>query len=89
MMTQSLSYNDCGIEVGHSEVDFKLNIDPIFFEPAEEYIDTDGDAETDELNDEGGSDISTDDDASIQEDIPALGKDSAFEQGSQDVNSAF
>lgn len=82
-------YNDCGIEVGHSEVDFKLNIDPIFFEPAEEYIDTDGDAETDELNDEGGSDISTDDDASIQEDIPDLGKDSAFEQGSQDVNSAF
>ena len=45
-------YNDCGIEVGHSEVDFKLNIDPIFFEPAEKYIFTDVDAETDELNDE-------------------------------------
>ncbi len=34
-------YNDCGIEVGHSEVDFKLDIDPSFFEPAEEYIDSD------------------------------------------------
>lgn len=34
-------YNDCGIEVGHSEADFKLDIDPSFFEPAEEYIDSD------------------------------------------------
>lgn len=34
-------YNDCGIEVGHSEVDFKLDIDPTFFETPEEYIDTD------------------------------------------------
>lgn len=34
-------YNDCGIEVGHSEADFKLDIDPSFFEPTEEYIDSD------------------------------------------------
>lgn len=34
-------YNDCGIEVGRSEADFKLDIDPSFFEPAEEYIDSD------------------------------------------------
>lgn len=41
-------YNDCGIEVGHSEVDFKLDIDPSFFEPAEEYIDSD--MESDDLD---------------------------------------
>lgn len=34
-------YNDCGIEVGHSEVDFKLTIDPTFFEKPEEYVDSD------------------------------------------------
>ena len=34
-------YNDCGIEVGHSEVDFTLDIDPTFFETPEEYIDSD------------------------------------------------
>lgn len=34
-------YNDCGIEVGHFEVDFKLTIDPTFFEKPEEYVDSD------------------------------------------------
>lgn len=29
-------YNDCGIEVGHSESDFKLTIDPTFFEIPDE-----------------------------------------------------
>ena len=29
-------YNDCGIEVGHSESDFKLTIDPTFFETPDE-----------------------------------------------------
>ena len=34
-------YNDCGIEVGHFEVDFNLTIDPTFFEKPEEYVDSD------------------------------------------------
>ena len=47
-------FNDCGIEVGHSEVDFKLDIDPTFFEKPEEYVDSDsefGDTESDEKYD--------------------------------------
>ena len=40
-------YNDCGIEVGHSEADFKLDIDPTFFEKPEEYIPSDEEQDED------------------------------------------
>ena len=72
-------YNDCGIEVGHSEVDFKLNIDPVFFEPAEEYIDTNGDSDTDGSASEADSDISDEDTADIPENnIVSDGSDGSF-----------
>ncbi len=72
-------YNDCGIEVGHSDVDFKLNIDPVFFEPAEEYIDTEGDFDTDGSASEADSDISDEDTADIPDNnIVSDGSDGSF-----------
>ncbi len=75
-------YNDCGIEVGHSEVDFKLDIDPTFFEKPEEYI----------PSDETGSSSAVD--GQGRNDLPADGydpdKDSAFnDEYEADRDSAF
>lgn len=75
-------YNDCGIEVGHSEVDFKLDIDPTFFEKPEEYIPSD---ETGSRSAVAGQD---------RNDLPANGynpdKDSAFnDEYEADRDSAF
>lgn len=63
-------YNDCGIEVGHFEVDFKLTIDPTFFEKPEEYVDSDLedlDTESEEGAD-GVKDYDPDDDSAFVED---------------------
>lgn len=63
-------YNDCGIEVGHFEVDFKLTIDPTFFEKPEEYVDSDLedlDTESEEGAD-GVKDYDPDEDSAFVED---------------------
>lgn len=63
-------YNDCGIEVGHFEVDFKLTIDPTFFEKPEEYVDSDLedlDMESEEGAD-GVKDYDPDEDSAFVED---------------------
>lgn len=63
-------YNDCGIEVGHFEVDFKLTIDPTFFEKPEEYVDSDLedlDTESEESAD-GVKDYDPDEDSAFVED---------------------
>lgn len=63
-------YNDCGIEVGHFEVDFKLTIDPTFFEKPEEYVDSDLedlDTESEEGAD-GVKDYDPDEDSTFVED---------------------
>lgn len=63
-------YNDCGIEVGHFEVDFKLTIDPTFFEKPEEYVDSDLedlDTESEEGAD-GVKDYDPDEDSAFAED---------------------
>lgn len=63
-------YNDCGIEVGHFEVDFKLTIDPTFFEKPEEYVDSDLedlDMESEESAD-GVKDYDPDEDSAFVED---------------------
>lgn len=63
-------YNDCGIEVGHFEVDFKLTIDPTFFEKPEEYVDSDLedlDTESEEGAD-GIKDYDPDEDSAFVED---------------------
>lgn len=63
-------YNDCGIEVGHFEVDFKLTIDPTFFEKPEEYVDSDlEDLETEsEEGADGVKDYDPDEDSAFVED---------------------
>lgn len=63
-------YNDCGIEVGHFEVDFKLTIDPTFFEKPEEYMDSDlEDLETEsEEGADGVKDYDPDEDSAFVED---------------------
>lgn len=63
-------HNDCGIEVGHFEVDFKLTIDPTFFEKPEEYVDSDLedlDTESEEGAD-GVKDYDPDEDSAFVED---------------------
>lgn len=75
-------YNDCGIEVGHSEVDFKLDIDPTFFEKPEEYIPSDETESSSAVAGQG------------RKDLPADGydpdKDSAFnDEYEADRDSAF
>ena len=63
-------YNDCGIEVGHFEVDFNLTIDPTFFEKPEEYVDSDLedlDTESEEGAD-GVKDYDPDEDSAFVED---------------------
>ena len=75
-------YNDCGIEVGHSEVDFKLDIDPTFFEKPEEYIPSDETGSRSAVAGQG------------RNDLPANGynpdKDSAFnDEYETDRDSAF
>lgn len=63
-------YNDCGIEVGHFEVDFKLTIDPTFFEKPEEYVDSDlEDLDTESEEGAGGiKDYDPDEDSAFVED---------------------
>lgn len=69
-------YNDCGIEVGHSEVDFKLTIDPTFFEKPEEYVDSD-------LEDlDADSDMDADDMKDYDPDA-----DSAFVEDEEDADT--
>lgn len=94
-------YNDCGIEVGHSEVDFTLSIDPTFFEPAEEYIESDNDSDEAEgaENESALVNDNSEDIADILKDIEddsaasdkSLTSDSAFEPDTYDASkdSAF
>ena len=74
-------YNDCGIEVGHFEVDFKLTIDPTFFEKPEEYVDSDLedlDTESEEGAD-GVKDYDPDEDSAFVEDEEESDADSDTE----------
>ena len=74
-------YNDCGIEVGHFEVDFKLTIDPTFFEKPEEYVDSDLedlDTESEEGAD-GVKDYDPDEDSAFVEDEEESDADSYTE----------
>lgn len=95
-------YNDCGIEVGHSEADFKLDIDPSFFEPAEEYIDSDieSDDKSSDISDPAlpGEDIDENiDDVSVDslyqdskaKDIGASSNTLESEDSDPDKDSAF
>lgn len=69
-------YNDCGIEVGHFEVDFNLTIDPTFFEKPEEYVDTD-------LEDlDADSDMDADDEKDYDPD-----EDSAFVEDEEESDA--
>lgn len=66
-------FNDCGVEVGHSEADFKLSVDPTFFEAGEDYdeADTDDDLEgvfDDDLDDDIEDDIENEPDDGIDDD---------------------
>lgn len=75
-------YNDCGIEVGHSEVDFKLDIDPTFFEKPEEYIPSDETGSSSAVSGQGRNDLPADgydpDKDSVFNDEYEPDKDSAF-----------
>lgn len=79
-------YNDCGIEVGHSEADFQLNIDPAFFEPAEDaYVDPDAESEqTDGSFADPGSEITEDDAQSDLSDDPEPDSTAASEDKIRD-----
>ena len=81
-------YNDCGIEVGHSEVDFTLSIDPTFFEPAEEYIESDMDGDEAEVA-ENGSVSAKDNDEDIANILRDIEDDSTASDRSQTSDSAF
>lgn len=81
-------YNDCGIEVGHSEVDFTLSIDPTFFEPAEEYIESDMDGDEAE-GAENGSVSAKDNDEDIANILRDIEDDSTASDRSQTSDSAF
>ena len=81
-------YNDCGIEVGHSEVDFTLSIDPTFFEPAEEYIESVNDSDEAE-GAENGSASAKDNDEDIANILRDIEDDSTASDRSQTSDSAF
>lgn len=81
-------YNDCGIEVGHSEVDFTLSIDPTFFEPAEEYIESDIDSdEADGAENESA--LVNDNGEGIADILRDIEDDSSASDRSQTSDSAF
>ena len=87
-------YNDCGIEVGHSEVDFKLDIDPTFFEKPEEYIPSDETGSSSAVAGQGRNDLPADgydpDKDSAFNDEYEADRDSAFSSEYEpDKDSAF
>ena len=87
-------YNDCGIEVGHSEVDFKLDIDPTFFEKSEEYIPSDETESSSAVAGQGKNDLPADgydpDKDSAFNDEYEADRDSAFSSEYEpDKDSAF
>ena len=87
-------YNDCGIEVGHSEVDFKLDIDPTFFEKPEEYIPSDETESSSAVAGQGRNDLAADgydpDKDSAFNDEYEADRDSAFSSEYEpDKDSAF